>query len=160
MNRPADLKIYKILINKIKKLPRLLTLGTDIIVGFPGETDADFRLTKKMASNGFNYFHIFPFSPRPGTTAAQLPFKLAKETIKTRAQILKEETDALNLAYRRQYLQRTVQVVVEKKGKDYFTGTSGAFLKLKVQAPAPASGAALVKINKIEPNANWAQLVI
>jgi len=73
MNRPYDnLKIKKLIENCKLKIENL-SLGTDIILGFPGETDADFQETYDLCQKiGFSKIHLFKFSPRPGTAAAKL----------------------------------------------------------------------------------------
>ena len=68
-----------------------LGLGTDVIAGFPGETESEFSECRDFIDSlPFTYLHVFPFSPRPGTGAAGLDGRLAKEEIRRRVKILRE----------------------------------------------------------------------
>ena len=68
----------------------LLGLGADLLTGFPGESDAEFEETRALvAALPLTYAHVFPFSPRPGTPAADLPGQLAPEVKKERAALLR-----------------------------------------------------------------------
>jgi threonylcarbamoyladenosine tRNA methylthiotransferase MtaB len=87
---------------------------TDIIVGFPSETDADFRRTFDLAREvGFAKIHVFPFSPRPGTAAARMANKVASEVVKERSLALRELDRHLQRQFRDQFLGQTAQVLVE-----------------------------------------------
>jgi len=89
-------------------------ITTDIIVGFPGETDADFKQTVEMAKNvGFAKMHVFSFSPRKGTAAADMQDKVDNKVIKERSQILRELDIELGVKYRRQFIGETAQVLIE-----------------------------------------------
>ncbi len=89
-------------------------ITTDIIVGFPGETDADFEQTVKMAKTiGFAKMHVFSFSPRKGTAAADMQDQVHSRVIKERSQILRELDIELGLQYRRQFIGETAQVLIE-----------------------------------------------
>jgi len=78
------------------KAQKQLTFGTDIIVGFPGETETDFQQTYDLCQNiGFTKIHVFKYSPRPGTTARQLFLesqKISKDIVKLRSQKLRQIT--------------------------------------------------------------------
>ena len=89
-------------------------ITTDIIVGFPSETDADFEQTVKMAKTiGFAKMHVFSFSPRKGTAAADMQDQVQSRVIKERSQILRELDIELGLQYRRQFIGETAQVLIE-----------------------------------------------
>ncbi|KKR68357.1 MAG: (dimethylallyl)adenosine tRNA methylthiotransferase [Microgenomates group bacterium GW2011_GWA2_40_6] len=94
MNRPYDnLKIKKLIKNCKLKIKNL-SLGTDIIVAFPGETESDFKETLSLCKNiGFQKIHTFRFSPRD-YTPAQLLFKkapqISKSDVSTRAELIRQ----------------------------------------------------------------------
>ena len=123
------------LVNEALERP---ALTTDVIVGFPGETDADFEETCRVVSQvGFSKVHVFPFSPRRGTPAAEMPDQLPKPIKSQRAKQLSE----LEAKLRRQYFERLngmrLRVLVEgvdPEGK--LVGTSCRY------APVEFSGAA------------------
>ncbi len=90
MNRPYTKDNILEKINCLRSINNNLTFGTDIIVGFPGETETDFQETLDLCQQiGFSKIHVFPFSPRPGTKARiifETSPKISKEEIKTRSQ--------------------------------------------------------------------------
>ena len=91
-------------------------LTTDVIVAFPGETDADFRRTLDVVDHaGFIHVHAFPFSPRPQTAAARwtndfIPAPVAQERMRQ----LQSRADAFSLRFRQQFIGQTVELLVER----------------------------------------------
>lgn len=104
-------------------------ITTDIIVGFPGETDADFEQTVNMAKIvGFAKMHVFTFSPRRGTAAADMQDSIDNKIIKQRSKILRDLNIELGLKYRRQFIGETAEILIEKdngqrsgRSERYFT---------------------------------------
>ena len=89
-------------------------ITTDIIVGFPGETDADFEQTVNLAKDvGFAKMHIFSFSPRKGTAAADMQHAVDNRVIKRRSQILHDLNIKLGLKYRQQFVGETTEILME-----------------------------------------------
>ncbi|MFA5238547.1 MAG: tRNA (N(6)-L-threonylcarbamoyladenosine(37)-C(2))-methylthiotransferase MtaB [Phycisphaerae bacterium] len=89
-------------------------ITTDIIVGFPGETDADFEDTVRLAKeSGFAKIHVFSFSPRPGTAAASLQGTIDNEVIKERSRILCELDKELGYKFRQQFVGESAEILVE-----------------------------------------------
>lgn len=87
---------------------------TDIIVGFPGETDEDFERTLALARQvGFARIHVFSFSPRQGTAAAKMQPKVKSEVVKHRATELQKLAEELAYRYRQQFLNQTAEVLIE-----------------------------------------------
>lgn len=94
-------------------------LTTDVIVGFPGETDADFAETCRVAREvGFSKMHVFPFSARRGTPAAELAEQVPKQVKADRSQQLTQLAAELQMAYYRRLLGRELRVLVEAGGTD------------------------------------------
>jgi threonylcarbamoyladenosine tRNA methylthiotransferase MtaB len=92
----------------------LPALTTDVIVGFPGETDADFEATLRVCRQaGFSKIHIFPFSPRKGTPAAEMPDQIPPAVKAERVQRLAELEAELRLAYARQLIGRRLSLLIE-----------------------------------------------
>jgi threonylcarbamoyladenosine tRNA methylthiotransferase MtaB len=104
-------------------------ITTDIIVGFPGETDADFEQTVDLARGvGFAKMHIFSFSPRKGTAAAEMEEAVDNRVIKKRSEFMHNLSIELGLKYRNQFKGETAQVLLETdngqtsgRSKRYFT---------------------------------------
>jgi len=92
----------------------VLGLGADIISGFPGETEEDHRSTLKLVEElPFTYLHVFPFSPRDGTPASDLPDPVPQRVAGERARELRELGQAKGIRYRTRRLGETAQVVLE-----------------------------------------------
>ena len=89
-------------------------ITTDIIVGFPGETEEDFEQTVELAKKiGFSKMHVFSFSPRKGTAAAKMQGVVKKEVIKRRSQILLDLNDELAFKFRQQFVGEKAKVLIE-----------------------------------------------
>ncbi|MHC4496405.1 MAG: tRNA (N(6)-L-threonylcarbamoyladenosine(37)-C(2))-methylthiotransferase MtaB [Planctomycetota bacterium] len=91
-------------------------ITTDIIVGFPGETDADFEQTVDLAKKtGFAKMHVFSFSPRKGTAAADMEGVVDSKVVKQRSEILHDLNIQLGLEYRRQFVGETADILLESE---------------------------------------------
>jgi len=89
-------------------------ITTDIIVGFPGETDVDFEKTADLANDvGFAKMHVFSFSPRKGTPAANMQGTVDNKVIKERSMILHSLNIELGRKYRQQFLGETAEILLE-----------------------------------------------
>ncbi len=116
MNRQYTRDGYFRMIEKVQSSFDQPAITTDIIAGFPGETDEDFRQTLEAAQFArFVHIHAFPFSPRPGTAAARWKNNFVDpKTANIRIDRLAELSDQFSLEYRGQFLGRTVQLLVER----------------------------------------------
>jgi len=113
MRRPYTVAMYRTLVEKLASAIPRLGLGADVIVGFPGESDADFEET--MAVVGalpLTYLHVFPYSDRPGTEARGLDGHRPAAVITERASRLRSLGREKNLAFRRSLLGRVEDVLV------------------------------------------------
>jgi threonylcarbamoyladenosine tRNA methylthiotransferase MtaB len=125
-------------------------LTTDVIVGFPGETDADFEATCRVArAAGFSRIHVFPFSPRPGTPAAAFADRVRPEVVSERRERLQEIGRELATTYHRSLVGRRLEVLVE--GPDparpgHVQGTSCRYVQVAFPAHAPALLARLAPV--------------
>jgi threonylcarbamoyladenosine tRNA methylthiotransferase MtaB len=91
MKRPYSRDYYSTLVDAIRARWPHAAIGSDVIAGFPGESDADFDvLTSYLAHSPLTHLHVFPYSDRPGTVAATLPGKIHGAVIKARARRLRE----------------------------------------------------------------------
>jgi len=114
MCRPYRRDDFRAKIGLIEERLDRPAITTDIIVGFPGETDADFEQTLELAKEvGFAKIHVFPFSPRQGTAAAKMQDKAPYEVKKERSQILRDLDRILQHKFRQQFLGATAQVLIE-----------------------------------------------
>ena len=136
MNRRHTVKAYVGLIERaVAKIPQL-GLGTDLMVGFPGETETAFRNTLAVATDlPFSYLHVFPYSPRPGTAAVRMKQAVPPSTIKRRADILHDLGRAKRLAFHHRQIGTTVSVLFEEGVQDgYRHGTTPNFTTVAVAA--------------------------
>jgi len=119
MKRRYSRKDYLGLIKKIKKQIPGLAITTDVLVGFPGEREENFQATLDLVQEIAPLkVHIFPYSPRAGTCAAQLVDKINPLVIKKRMARLKNIAQECSLTYRKQFLNKDMDVLIEHKLKD------------------------------------------
>jgi len=114
MSRQYRVAQFKETIDLLKSRLDRPAITTDIIVGFPGESQADFDQTMNLARDvGFAKMHIFSFSPRKGTAAAKMEGAVDKKVIRERSEILRALDMELGLRYREQFVGDTAQVLLE-----------------------------------------------
>jgi threonylcarbamoyladenosine tRNA methylthiotransferase MtaB len=124
-----------------------ISVGSDVIVGFPGELDEDFHATCNLVKSlPISYVHVFPFSCRPGTEASTKKGRVDEATIKKRAQFLAEISRLKKRAYLQRQLNTPLDVILEEPaGADAFIGTSGNYVKVRTSAQGHAKGS-LVRV--------------
>lgn len=134
MNRPYNVKEFIDLIERAVSLVPGLGLGTDLMVGFPGESEAAFANTLRIAEIlPLSYFHIFTYSPRPGTAATKLPHPVSVRVARERAQRMAELARRKRLIFAEQYIGTITPVLFESGKIDGFrVGTTANFLKVAV----------------------------
>jgi len=104
-------------------------ITTDIIVGFPGETDADFEQTVDLAKNvGFAKMHIFSFSPRKGTVAAVMQDAVDNRVIKDRSKILHNLNIELSQKFQQQFIGETAEILLENDDGEYYGRSERYFM--------------------------------
>jgi threonylcarbamoyladenosine tRNA methylthiotransferase MtaB len=127
MRRNYDGAYYRELLMKIRERLPDAALGSDIIVGFPGETDGAFdRSLEFFAALPLTYFHVFPYSSRRGTIAASLPDHVGSEVKKTRARRMRELGAMKKRDFCLRFRGRKLAVLIEEK-IDRATGSRRGF---------------------------------
>jgi threonylcarbamoyladenosine tRNA methylthiotransferase MtaB len=136
MNRPYNVEEFARLIRRAVAAIPHLGLGTDLMVGFPGETEEAFEHTLDIVRElPFSYFHIFTYSQRPGTAATKLPDQVPSAVARQRAKILAELSRVKRLAFAERYIGSTVSVLFESGAIDGFRlGVTANFLKVGVSS--------------------------
>jgi threonylcarbamoyladenosine tRNA methylthiotransferase MtaB len=137
MNRRHTVRAYVSLIGQaVVRIPNL-GLGTDLMVGFPGETESAFRNTLAIAMDlPFSYLHVFPYSPRPGTAALRMESAVPPATVKKRAALLSTLGQAKRLAFHNKQIGTTVSALFESGTQDgYRLGTTPNFTRVAITAP-------------------------
>jgi threonylcarbamoyladenosine tRNA methylthiotransferase MtaB len=134
MNRRYTLQDYAAFVEKAIRLMPDLGLGTDVLVGFPGEGDAQFANTLAAAADlPFSYLHVFAYSKRPGTAAARMARAVPSATMKSRSKTLAELSRAKRLAFYQRYVGRTVEVLFETKDDaGRWTGLTNNYMRVGV----------------------------
>jgi len=134
MNRRHTIKTYRKLIETaLTKIPDL-GLGTDLMVGFPGETETAFRNTLAVATDlPFSYLHVFPYSARPGTAATRLKQQVPPAAVKKRTDLVLDLDRAKRLAFHNTQIGKTVSVLFEAGTRDASRfGTTPNFMRVAV----------------------------
>lgn len=136
MHRPYTTAKFKTLLADIKTKVPDIAITTDVIVGFPGETEADFETTCKFAEScGFSKMHIFPFSARKGTPAEKFAGAVAEAVKKERADILGKIDETMHKTFMQAMVGQTAEVLFEQPaGEDYFEGLTGNYQRVFVKS--------------------------
>src|SRR5579864_3604167 len=120
---------YREKIEKIRAAMPTAAIGADVMVGFPGETDAEFEHTQRMIEElPFTYLHVFTYSARPGTPAAEMTNQVAVRVARERNRILRELSEKKKLSFMRSFIRETVEAITLSGGADApVGGTSPVF---------------------------------
>lgn len=151
MNRKYDLTFFYDKIKEIKSIRPNISITTDVLVGFPGETEAMFNRTIQTCKElELTKLHVFPFSLRRGTAAEQLPNHINNEEKKRRARALLAVSKELEMNYYNKYLNKEVEVLIEetKDGASY--GHTGNYLYVKINKKLAHNTFVTVKITSID----------
>ncbi len=142
MNRRYTVREYEDLIGQAFSLMPDLGLGTDLMVGFPGEDERAFANSLRTVERlPFSYCHVFSYSSRPGTPAARLKDHVQPAVIRQRSKGLAELSRRKALAFYQRHIGRTESVLFEQGARDGFrTGTTGDFTRVAVPTDAAAAG--------------------
>jgi threonylcarbamoyladenosine tRNA methylthiotransferase MtaB len=135
MGRFYNLEKVEKIIKKIKKKFPNLTLTADIIVGFPNETDKEFKQTyKKLKELKLAKIHVFRYSLREGTKAAEMINQIDEKTKKKRAKIILNLSKKLEKEWKKKNLGQIRQVLFEKKKDNFWQGLTDNYLKVFVKS--------------------------
>ncbi len=136
---------YREKIEKIRAAMPDAAIGADVMVGFPGETDAEFEATRRMIDElPFTYLHVFTYSARPGTPAATMPNQVPVHIARERNRVLRELAAEKKLAFMRGFVGKTVDAitlnVVGNDGDGEFTeALTHNYLKLRLRGQHEAN---------------------
>lgn len=134
MNRHYRLRQYKDLIAMLREKIPNLALATDLIVGFPGETEENFKETlNTLHELKFSAIHVFPFSKRTGTPAAMYPNQITNEEKKKRVHRVQELEKKISKEFRCEFLNKIVHVLAENKKEEYFEGFSDEYIRVTIK---------------------------
>lgn len=131
MSRRYNREEFKEIINKIREVRPDISITTDVIVGFPGETVEDFMDTYQFIKEiGFSGLHVFPYSIRKGTRAASMDNQVNGKIKKERVSKLMELSKELEEDYMKKFVGKEVEVIFEGEQDGYYMGHSSNYLKV------------------------------
>ncbi len=145
MHRKYRPRHYEDRVRKARAWMPDAAIGADVMVGFPGETEAEFEESRAfIESLPFTYLHVFTYSERPGTPAAECEDRVPMEVRKERNRVLREMAARKNLEFRRAMVGRTLSVVTLNEG-----ALSGNFLKVELAKAREANRMVDVRIGSV-----------
>ena len=151
MNRKYDLNFFFDKVKEIRSIRPEISISTDVIVGFPGETEELFETTidtcKKLE---FSKLHVFPYSERKGTASSRMDNKVERGVVKDRARRLIEVSHELENNYMNKFINREVEVLIEEVKDGYSYGHTGNYLYVKIKGEYPHNEYKKVRIIDIE----------
>lgn len=161
MNRKYDLEFFKNKIEAIRKLRPNISISTDVIVGFPGETDELFEESYRFCEEiKFSKIHVFPYSIRKGTPASKFPNQIDGNIKKERAKKLIQLSTKLEQEYMSKFINNDIDVLIENYKDGYSYGHTSNYLYVKVNGNFNSEEVVKVTISKIEyPNCVAIELV-
>lgn len=155
MRRPYDTEQFREMMRRIRgKVPNI-AITTDLMVGFPGETDEDFKESLVFCNDiAFSAMHIFKYSMRSGTPAAAMPDQIDPQIKERRAKQMADVAQKNKLDYERRFVGQTLRILVEEQTKDgLWTGHSSNYLLVTSPGENIRSGDFVdVKITSAERN--------
>ena len=141
MNRTYTTSEFEEKLNALKKGLPSLSVTTDVIVGFPGETEEDFMTTYNwIKKNHFNQLHVFPYSPRKNTPAEKFKEQVPGDVKKDRVRRLMALSDELRTEFASWQMGKDLEVLNEEKKDGYMQGHASNYLLVKVKDPAIHEG--------------------
>lgn len=154
MNRRYDLEYFTDKVNEIRKYREDISLSTDVIVGFPGETEEDFNETLKYCNKiKFSKIHVFPYSDRSGTVASKMNNKIPRNIIKERAKKLINLSNNLEKEYYMKFINKKLDVLIEEKKDGVYYGFTDNYIPIKLYDNYNINE--IYKINIKEENINF-----
>lgn len=155
MNRKYTTEEYASIVNTIRKYMPNAGITTDIIVGFPGETDEEFQETCNFVKNiGFSKIHVFKYSPREGTVASKFKEQIHGSIKQNRSETLISLGDKMTYDFNRKFIGQELPVLFEENSAGnpkFIEGYTTNYIRVKVQAPDEIKGSILpIKLLKVE----------
>lgn len=160
MNRKYTTAEYFEAVQRIRHNYPLASISTDIITGFPGETEEEFLETLEFVNKvGFAWIHIFPYSEREGTIASKMPNQVLKEVKTKRAHRLGELADKKGMEYRSQFVGKIKNVLCETNENGIQTGLIGEHIPVFFESPTIENEFVKVKITKVTDTGLWGERI-
>lgn len=159
MKRKYTSVLYRDAVNLIRRTVPDAAITTDVIVGFPGETEAEFKETLEFCREiKFTRVHVFPFSPRPGTAAAHMPEQVSDALKKERADIMLALAKTSAREFQQSFTGRTLEVLWEQQSRGVWSGYTGNYIRVYLKSPDDLSNTVMpVKLLKLYRDGLWGE---
>ena len=158
MNRKYTTEQFKKVVEILRKYFKDVNLTTDIIVGFPGETDEEFDITYKFLKEiAFYKMHVFKYSKRDGTVATKMPNQIDGTIAEERSKKLIELSEKNMNEFNNKYIGKELEVLFEEKQDEFWTGHTKNYMVVKMKSENNLENKVLkVKINSVNNEALFA----
>jgi threonylcarbamoyladenosine tRNA methylthiotransferase MtaB len=145
MGRPYTAAYYQDLVCMIKEASGEIAIGSDVMVGFPGEDENCFRQSRSLLEGSeITYLHVFPYSPRTKTRSAEFTDQVDAATKRKRAKELRDLSQAMRETFIRSQIGKREEIIVIKADGTSYTGITSNYLKVQVRGSASLND--LVKV--------------
>lgn len=135
MRRRYTTEDFKTAVKNLRKAFPDVAITTDLIVGFPGETDADFEVSKTFCEDiGFAQMHIFPYSVREGTAAEKLPDRVSDGDKDKRCHAMLRSAAEMKKTFCEKFIGREMPVLFEQKKGDMWVGMTENYMEVRVKS--------------------------
>lgn len=156
MNRHYNREEFRKLIENVKNAIPGVAISTDIIVGFPGETEEMFAESLDYIRRlGFSRVHVFPYSPREGTPAASMPDQIPDNIKKERVHRLQQVAEEMTRAFHEQYLGTKQKVLWETRTKGVTDGVTDTYIRVYTKADVIPGEITEVKLERLYEDGVW-----
>jgi threonylcarbamoyladenosine tRNA methylthiotransferase MtaB len=157
MRRRYSTEDYREAVALIRRVVPEAAITTDVMVGFPGESDSEFEDSYSFCKEmGFARIHVFPFSPRPGTEAAKMKGQVGASIKKQRGQKMLALAEKSSRSFRKQFLGRTMLVLWEQKSNGVWSGLTGNYIRVYAKSNEDLTNKiADVKLEKLYKDGVW-----
>ena len=141
MRRHYTAEEFKAAVQRLRNAFQNCAITTDLIVGFPGETDLDFEESKQFCADiGFSQMHIFPYSAREGTAAASLPDKVPDNIKAKRTHTMLELADAMKKTFIENFTVSVMPVLFEQQKDGVWSGMTENYIEVRVKSDLNLKG--------------------
>lgn len=161
MNRQYDMAYFRERMEYIRSLIPDISISSDVIVGFPGESEEQFEETlRNIEALRFSFLHVFPFSKRDNTPAAKMKLQWDNKTKKARVRALSTLSNQLYADYKQQFIGRTLKVLVETAQDGYVQGHASEYFEVKMKgSPADINQMVDVRIESYEAGCLYGSII-
>ncbi len=161
MRRKYDCAYFKHKVEEIRAIRPDIALTTDVIVGFPGETEEDFQQTLTFIRKlQLAKVHVFPYSRRKGTKADEMEGQIPDATKKNRAQRLIRLSHELEQAYQEKWIGKVLDVLIETTDGKTSEGHTSNYLKVKVKGKYPSEEVLPVMVTSCDGNICYGEVAV